>query len=85
MTRVEMKRQLKALANEQGNDVIRISFNSTKDYTIATMYVIDKTYDVIFRETYWSDKGTKNMRRIDSISGIMVLRKAYFDTDGEKE
>lgn len=42
MTRVEMKRQLKALAERDDANVIRISFDKDNKWTIATMYMIDK-------------------------------------------
>lgn len=42
MTRVEMKRQLKALAERDDANVIRISFAKDNKCTIATMYMIDK-------------------------------------------
>ena len=50
MTRVEMKRQLKALAERDGANVIRISFAKDDKCTIATMYTIDKKYDLIFKK-----------------------------------
>lgn len=49
MTRVEMKRQLKALAERDGANVIRISFDKDNKCTIATMYTIDKN-DLIFKK-----------------------------------
>lgn len=42
MTRVEMKRQLKALAERDDANVIRIRFDKDNKLTIATMYMIDK-------------------------------------------
>lgn len=50
MTRVEMKRQLKALAERDNANVIRISFTKDNGFTIATMYMIDKKDDLIFKK-----------------------------------
>lgn len=50
MTRVEMKRQLKALAERDDANVIRISFDKDNKFTIATMYMIDKKCDLIFKK-----------------------------------
>lgn len=51
MTRVEMKRQLKAVAERDNANVIRISFTKDNGFTIATMYTIDKESDLIFKKS----------------------------------
>lgn len=82
MTQVEIKRNLKTLAEENGEDVIRITFQKTDDYTIATMFTIDKQYDTILKRTYYSNKKSKKLNRLDNLSGLMVLRKDYVSEEG---
>lgn len=46
-----MRRQLKAIAERDNANVIRISFIKDNGFTIATMYTIDKEYDLIFKKS----------------------------------
>lgn len=77
MTRVEMRRQLKALAERDNEKVIRISFIKDKDFTIATMYLIDEKYDLIFKKVFYNDGKSDKMYCLENRSGLMVLRKDY--------
>ena len=77
MTRVEMKRQLKALAERDNANVIRISFNKVNGCTIATMYMIDKKYDSIFERVFYNYEKSDQIHCLENRSGLMVLRKDY--------
>lgn len=77
MTRVEMKRQLKALAERDNAKIIRISFTKDNGFTIATMYMIDKQYDLIFKKVFYSDEKSDKIHSLENRSGLMVLRKDY--------
>lgn len=77
MTRVEMRRQLKALAERDGANVIRITFTEDNGLTIATMYKIDKKYDLIFKKVFYSYKKSDRLYTLENRSGLMVLRKDY--------
>lgn len=77
MTRVEMRRKLKEIAERSNAKVIRISFNKVNDFTFATMYMIDKKYDLIFERVYYNDNKSVRMHCLENRSGLMVLRKDY--------
>lgn len=74
MTRVEMKRQLKHLAERDNANVIRISFDKDNKLTIATMYMIDKN-DLIFKKVFYSYEKSDTLYTLENRSGLMVLRK----------
>lgn len=73
MTRVEMKRQLKALAERDNANVIRISFTKDNGFTIATMYMIDKKDDLIFKKVFYNYGKSDRLYTLESRSGLMVL------------
>lgn len=77
MTRVEMKRQLKALAERDNANVIRISFTKDNGFTIATMYMIDKKYDLIFERVFYNYEKSDRLHCLENRSGLMVLRRDY--------
>lgn len=79
MTRVEMKRQLKALAERDDANVIRISFDKYNKFTIATMYMIDKKCDLIFKKVFYSYEKSDRLYTLENRSGLMVLRKDYVE------
>lgn len=78
MTRAEMKRQLKALAERDGVNVIRISFDKDNKCTIATMYTIDKN-DLIFKKVFYSYEKSDRLYTLENRSGLMMLRKDYVE------
>lgn len=77
MKRVEMKRQLKALAERDNANVIRVSFTKDNGFTIATMYMIDKKYDLIFKKVFYNYGKSDQFHTLENRSGLMVLRKDY--------
>lgn len=77
MTRVEMKRQLKAVAERDNANVIRISFTKDNGFTIATMYTIDKESDLIFKKVFYNNRKSDQLHSLVNRSGLMVLRKDY--------
>ena len=78
MTRVEMRRQLKEIAERYNTKVIRISFFKDKDFTIATMYTIDEN-DLIFKKVYYNEGKSDQIHCLENRSGLMVLRKDYVE------
>lgn len=72
MPRVEMKRQLKALAERDNANVIRISF---------TKYVIDKKDDLIFKKVFYNYGKSDRLYTLENRSGLMVLRKDYVNVE----
>lgn len=85
MTRVEMKRQLKALAERDDANVIRISFDKDNKWTIATMYMIDKKNDLIFKKVFYSYEKSDKLYTLENRSGLMVLRKDYVECKSHEE
>lgn len=81
MTRVETKRQLKALAERDNANVIRISFNKDNGFTIATMYMIDKKYDLIFKKVFYNYEKSDRLYTLGSRSGLVVLRQDYVECE----
>lgn len=79
MTRVEMKRQLKAIAERDNANVIRISFLKDNGCTIATMYMIDKKYDLIFERVFYNYEKSDKLHCLENRSGLLVLRKDYVE------
>lgn len=79
MTRVEMRRQLKEMAERDGAKVIRISFAKDNKFTIATMYMIDKKCDLIFKKVFYSYGKSDQLYTLENRSGLMVLRKDYVE------
>ena len=79
MTRVEMRRQLKEIAESAGANVIRISFAKDNKFTIATMYMIDKKCDLIFKKVFYSYGKSDQLYTLENRSGLMVLRKDYVE------
>lgn len=79
MTRVEMKRQLKALAERENANVIRISFFKDHKCTFATMYMIDKEYDLIFERVFYNNEKSDQLHCLENRSGLMVLRRDYVE------
>lgn len=77
MKRVEMKRQLKALAERDNANVIRISFTKDNGCTIATMYMINKKDDLIFKKVFYNYEKSDRLYTLENRSGLMVLRKDY--------
>ena len=77
MKRVEMRRQLKAIAERDNANVIRISFTKDNGFTIATMYMIDKEYDLILKKVFYSYEKSDHLYTSEKRSGLMVLRKDY--------
>lgn len=84
MTRVEMKRQLKALAERDDANVIRISFDKDNKSTTATMYMIDKN-DLIFKKVFYSYEKSDKLYTLENRSGLMVLRKDYVECKSHEE
>lgn len=72
-----MRRQLKAIAERDNANVIRISFIKDNGFTIATMYTIDKEYDLIFKKVFYSYEKSDHIYASENRSGLMVLRKDY--------
>lgn len=81
MTRVEMKRQLKALAERDNANVIRISFTKDNGFTIATMYMIDKKDDLIFKKVFYNYGKSDRLYTLENRSGLMVFRKDYVNVE----
>ena len=79
MTRVEMRRQLKEIAESDGANVIRISFAKDNKCTIATMYTIDKKNDLIFKRVFYNYEKSSSLYSLEGRSGLMVLRKDYVE------
>lgn len=77
MKLVEMRRQLKAIAERDKANVIRITFVKDNGWTIATMYMIDKEYDLIFKKVFYSYGKSDRLYILENRSGLMVLRKDY--------
>lgn len=77
MTRAEMKRQLKAVAERNNANVIRITFTKDNKCTIATMYIIDKEYDLIYKKVFYNYEKSDRINSLENRSGLMVLRKDY--------
>lgn len=85
MTRLEMKRQLKALAERDNANVIRISFTKDNGFTIATMYMIDKKDDLIFKKVFYNYRKSDRLYTLENRSGLMVLRKDYVECKSHEE
>lgn len=85
MKRVEMRRQLKAIAERDNANVIRISFIKDNGFTIATMYTIDKEYDLIFKKVFYSYEKSDKLYTLENRSGLMVLRKDYVECKSHEE
>ena len=85
MTRVEMKRQLKALAERDDANVIRISFDKVNKCKIATMYMIDKKSDLIFKKVFYSYEKSDMLYSLENRSGLMVLRNDYVECKSHEE
>lgn len=77
MKLVEMRRQLKAIAERDNANVIRINFTKDDGFTIATMYMIDKECDLIFKKVFYSYEKSDRLHTLENRSGLMVLRKDY--------
>lgn len=77
MTRVEMRRQLKEIVESNGANVIRITFTKDNNFTIATMYTIDKKYDLIFKRVFYNCENSSSLYYLEGRSGLMVFRKDY--------
>ena len=77
MKLVEMRRQLKAIAERDKANVIRITFVKDNGWTIATMYMIDKKYDLIYKKVFYNYEKSDKIHILENRSGLMVLRKDY--------
>ena len=77
MTRLEMRKQLKAMAERNDANVIRITFVKDNGCTIATMYMIDKKYDLIYKKVFYNYEKSDRIHSLENRSGLMVLRKDY--------